>query len=82
VPAGSCCVDEQRREPLHPPIDGHVVDIDTSLDQELFHVTVGEPETQIPAHRQGDHLRENRKPANAEDMTDGATQRAALINQA
>jgi hypothetical protein len=29
---------EQRREPLHPPVDGDVVDLDPALDEELFDV--------------------------------------------
>src|SRR3712207_3707502 len=28
APAGSCGVDEQRSEPLHPPVDGHVINFD------------------------------------------------------
>jgi hypothetical protein len=31
VSAGSGCVDQQRGEPLHPAIDGHMIDCDAAL---------------------------------------------------
>ena len=49
-------VDQQRREPLHPPIEGDVVDLDATLGEKLFEVPVGQPVPQVPAHRQQDHL--------------------------
>jgi hypothetical protein len=33
-----------------------VIDLDPTLGQELFDVAVGEPEPQIPTHREDDHL--------------------------
>ena len=36
VSARSCRIDQQRREPLHPAIDGHVIDVDTTLGQQLL----------------------------------------------
>ena len=36
-------VDKQRREPLHPAIDGHVIDGDAPLGQQLLHVSVDIP---------------------------------------
>jgi hypothetical protein len=33
---------EQRREPLDPPVDGDVVDLDAALGEQLFDVAVGE----------------------------------------
>ena len=65
VPAGSCRIDEQRREPLHPPIDGHVINRDAALGQRLLHITVGEPVTQIPANRNHDHIRWEAEPREA-----------------
>ena len=41
---------QQRGEPLHPPIDGDVVDVDPALGEELFDVAVGEAEAQVPTH--------------------------------
>ena len=35
---------QQRRESLHPPVDGHVVDLDTAFGQELLDVAVGQAE--------------------------------------
>ena len=49
-------VDQQRCEPLHPPVQGHVVDLDTTLGEKLFEVPVGQPVPEVPAHRQQDHL--------------------------
>ena len=45
-------------------------------------ISADRTETQIPAHRQGDHSGGNRNPANTEGATDGTTQRATHINQA
>jgi hypothetical protein len=35
---------EFRREPLDPPVNAHVVDLDPTLSQELLNVTPGEAE--------------------------------------
>src|SRR6266540_3144944 len=43
-------------EPVHPPVDAHVVDLDASFGQELLHVPVGEAEAQVPPDRQGDDV--------------------------
>ena len=66
--AGSGRVDQQRREALHPPVQGDVVDLDTALGQQLLEVPVRQPEPQVPPHRQDDHLRrepvaDERRPA-------------------
>jgi hypothetical protein len=50
-------VDQQGREPLHPPIEGDVVDFDATLGEQFFEVAVGQPVPQVPAHGQQDHLR-------------------------
>jgi len=55
VPAGSCRVDQQRSEPLHPPIHAQVIDLDPAFGQQLFDVTVGQvvvrgrPSGEVPA---------------------------------
>jgi Family of unknown function (DUF5999) len=46
----------QRGDPLHPPIDRHVINLDAALGQQLLHVAIAEPVAQIPAHRDRDHL--------------------------
>jgi Enoyl-(Acyl carrier protein) reductase len=57
VPAGSGGLSQQRCEPEHPPVDRHVVHLDTPLGEELLHVAVGQAEAQVPADRQHDHIR-------------------------
>ena len=47
---------ELRREPLDPPVDAHVIDLDAAFRQELLDVSVGKTEPQVPADRQGDDL--------------------------
>jgi hypothetical protein len=42
VSAGPGCVDHQGREALHPAVDRDVVDSDTALREQFFHVTVGQ----------------------------------------
>jgi hypothetical protein len=49
-------VDQQRREALDPSVDGHVVNVNSSFGHEFFDVSIGEAVTQVPAHRQQDHL--------------------------
>jgi hypothetical protein len=54
---GSGGLNEQRREPLDPPVDGDVVDLDAAFGEQLFDVAVGEAKAQVPADRQHDHIR-------------------------
>jgi hypothetical protein len=49
-------VDELLREGLHPPVHGDVIDFDAALGQQLLHIAVGQAVTQVPAHRDRDHL--------------------------
>ena len=56
VPAGPGGLGEQRRKPLHPAVDGDVVDLNAPLSQELFDVAERQAVTQVPADRQHDHL--------------------------
>ena len=49
--AGPGDVGQQRREPQHPPVDGDVVDLDATLDEQLLDVAVGQAEAQVPADR-------------------------------
>ena len=48
---------EQRREPLHPPVDGDVVNLDAAFGEQLLDIAVGEAKAQVPADRQHDHIR-------------------------
>ena len=56
MPARPGRVDQQRREALHPPEQGDVIDLDAALGEELLEIAVRQPEPQVPAHRQHDHL--------------------------
>jgi hypothetical protein len=49
-------IGQQRREPLYPAKYRHVVDLDTALDQELFHVAVRKAVAQVPTDRNHDHF--------------------------
>jgi hypothetical protein len=41
---------------LHPAVDRDVADLDTPFGEQLLDVTVGQPEAQVPADRQNDHV--------------------------
>jgi hypothetical protein len=56
VPAGPSGLSEQRREPLHPPVDGDVVDLNAALGKQLLEVAVGQPEAQVPADGKDDDV--------------------------
>ena len=66
MPTGPGGVGQQRREPQHPPVDGDVVDLDATLDEQLLDVAVGQAETQVPPDRQHDDIRRKRNPAKVE----------------
>jgi hypothetical protein len=53
VPAGASGLGQQRREPLDPPVDRDVVDLDTTLGEQLLDISVGQAEAQVPAD--GEH---------------------------
>ncbi len=49
-------VGQQRREPLHPPVDGDVVDLDAAFSEQFLDVAVGQAEAQVPADRDDDDV--------------------------
>jgi hypothetical protein len=55
-------IGQQRSEPLHPPVDGYVIDLNTALDQQFLNVAIGQIEPQIPAHRDDDHFGRETEP--------------------
>jgi hypothetical protein len=57
LPTRSSCINEQHGETPHPPVDRDMIDLDAPIDQHLFDVAVGQPDTRLPAHNHGDHLR-------------------------
>jgi hypothetical protein len=54
VPARPGNLGQQRREPLHPPVDNDVIDFDAALSEQLLDVAVGQAEAQVPADREDD----------------------------
>jgi transposase len=62
MPAGPGGVGKQWREPQHPPVDGDVVDLDATLDEQLLDVAVGQAEAQVPPDRQHDYIRREAEP--------------------
>jgi hypothetical protein len=45
-------VDDQRGEVLHPPVDGDVINIDATLGEQFFDVSVRQSVAELPAHCQ------------------------------
>ena len=54
--AGASSFDELGGEPLNPPVDGHVINADAAFAEQLLDVPVREAVSQVPAHRDGNHL--------------------------
>jgi hypothetical protein len=49
-------VGEEWREALHPPIHGHVVDLDPTFGEQFFDVAVRQAVPEVPAHCENDDL--------------------------
>ena len=77
-------VGQQRREPLHPPVDRDVIDLDAAFDQQFLHVPVRQAVAQVPAHCQHDHLsRKATRRKLTEEVTSNQTQpRTSPVNPA
>jgi hypothetical protein len=56
VTSESSGVGQQRGEPLDPPVDRDVIDLDPAFGEQLLDVSVGQAIAQVPAHRHHDHL--------------------------
>ena len=56
MPAWACRLRQQRREALHPAENADVVDLHSTLGQQLFHIAIRQAVTEIPAHYEHDHL--------------------------
>jgi hypothetical protein len=80
VPERAGGVGEQRRESLHPSVDGDGVYLDTTLGEQLLQIAVGQPTAQVPADRDRDHLNRNRNPELGEERLD-VNAPASLLNQ-
>jgi hypothetical protein len=53
---------ELRREALDPAVERDVVDLDATFCEEFLEVAVGEPEAQVPPHRDQDHVGRKAEP--------------------
>jgi len=69
VPTGGSGLRKLGCEPMHPPVDGHVIDLDAAPGEELLQVPVRQAEPQVPPDGQGDDL--GRKPVASEGRTQG-----------
>jgi hypothetical protein len=79
-------VGEHRGEPLHPPVDSHVVDLDAALSQQLLNVPIREAVAQVPADRDRDHLRwepepRERRPVDRRTGCSRSTHPLSLLGQ-
>jgi hypothetical protein len=61
-PTGMDAAERQRLHRCTRQEHGDVIDLDTTLDQQLLHVPIREVEPQIPADRDHDHLRREPEP--------------------
>jgi hypothetical protein len=68
-------VDQQGCEPLHPPIEGDVVDLDATLGERLFEVPVGQPVRRYQRTANKITSGGKRKPVNPEGILTGGTGR-------
>jgi hypothetical protein len=62
VAAWSGRVDEQWRESLDPSKQGHMVDLDASLSEELLEIPVGKSVAKVPARCDQNDLRREPEP--------------------
>ena len=66
MPARPSNLSHQWREPLHPAVDGDVVDLDAPFGEQLLDVAVGQAEAQVPATASTMTSGGKRKPAKAD----------------
>jgi hypothetical protein len=65
VSAGSCRVDQQRGEPLHPPVHAQVINHDAPFCQQLLHIAVRKALSEVPTHRHQYYFRRKPIPSKA-----------------
>ncbi len=56
VPTGAGRIHQLGSEPLNPPVQGDVIDVDAALGEQLLQIPVGQAVAQVLADRQEDHL--------------------------
>ena len=79
MPAGPGGVDQQRREPQHPPLDRDVVNLDPALGEEFFDVAVGQVVAQVPATATTMTSGGKRQPEKADRVAGAGRGRRVLI---
>jgi|SRR6185437_15201955 hypothetical protein len=65
MPARPRSFNELAGESLYPSVDGHMIDGDAALGQQLLDIAIGQAISQIRADRDRDHL--PREPETSED---------------
>ncbi len=55
-PAASARIGQDRRESLNPAVQGHVVDLDTALGEQLLEIPIRQAMPQVPPHGYQDDL--------------------------
>ena len=63
VAAWSRRFDQHRGEALRPAEQGHVINVDATLREELLEVAIRQSEAQVPTHPQHDHLGREPEPS-------------------
>jgi hypothetical protein len=79
VPARPGGIGEQGREPLDPPVDGDMVDLNAPFGEQFLDVAVGQAEAQIPANREHDDIGWEAEPAKADRVAGAGRGRRVLM---
>jgi hypothetical protein len=56
VPARAGGIGQQQGEPLDPPVDGDVIDLDAALGKEFFDIAIGQAVAEVPTDRDDDDV--------------------------
>jgi hypothetical protein len=79
MPTRPSGLDQQRREPQHPPVDRDVIDLDPALGEELFDVAVARPKRRYQRTARTMTSGGKRKPAKADRVAGAGRGRRVLI---
>ena len=79
VAARHCRLHQDRREPLDPPEQSHMIHLDASLSEQFLKVPVGQPVAQVPADGYQNDLRREPEPGERRrGRLDGSDEVSAL----
>jgi hypothetical protein len=74
-------MDDQRREPLNPPEQSHLVDLDAAFGERLLQIPVGQSVAQAPANGDQDDLwRESEPGERRPERLNGSNEVSALYS--